>query len=373
MNVQESIAALRADFAPGGIFYGRGVAYEPGAPQPRCYVSSDMDRGAPLAMAMDALPALQSDPNSAVPMQFLNYVDPQVFEFLFAPLLVAEALGGELQRGDWTNVSAMFPVVEATGEVSSYEDYSNNGLSGVNMNWPQRENYIFQTIVPYGELEVARAGAAKINIVAEKEKSAAGNLNRFMNFMYVFGVNGLDNWGSLNDPNLSAFLTPALKAYGGTSWISAGVVKATAIEIFTDFQSVITQLISQGDGNITTETPMVAILPPTLSNALTTINAFGITVRAMLKESYPSLKLVTGVTQYAVLSAQNPQGVAAGNVLQIWAPEVAGQRAALPAYSEKMRAHPIIREMSAFRQKKTAGGWGTVIRMPFCAAQMSGV
>src|SRR5580704_5414678 len=253
MNVQESIAALRADLRPGGYLYDRGVRFEPGAPVPRCYVSDDADRGAPLALAMDALPPLQSDPNSAVPMQFLNYVDPQVYEFLFAPLLVAEALGGEVQRGSWEMVTAMFPVVEATGEVSSYEDYSNSGLSGVNMNWPQRENYIFQTIVPYGELEVARAGAAKINIVAEKEKSAAMNLNRFMNFMYAFGVNGLDNWGSLNDPNLSASLTPATKAYGGTAWISGGVVRATAIEIFTDFQSVITQLISQGDGNITTE------------------------------------------------------------------------------------------------------------------------
>ncbi len=373
MNVQESIAALRADLRPGGFLHERGVRFEPGAPVPRLYVSENPDLGTALKMALDALPALSTEANSGVPMQFLNYVDPQVYEVLFAPLLVAEALGGELQRGSWEMVSAMFPVVEATGEVSSYEDYSNSGLSGVNMNWPQRENYVFQTIVPYGEMEVARAATAKINIVAEKERSAAMNLNRFLNFMYAFGVNGLDNWGSLNDPNLSASLTPAVKAYGGTAWTSAGVVRASANEIFTDFQTTIGLLISQGDGNITTSTPMVAIMPPTVSNAMTTINAFGITVRAMLKESYPQLKLEEGVTQYAVRSTQNPQGVLAGNVLQIWAPEVSGQRAALPAYSEKMRAHPIIREMSAFRQKKTAGGWGTVIRMPFCVGSMVGV
>lgn len=373
MNVQESIAALRADLSPGGFLYDRGIRFEPGAPVPRLYVSDDPSKGTAMTLAMDALPALQSEANSAVPMQFLNYVDPQVYEFLFAPLLVAEALGGELQRGSWEMVSAMFPGVEATGEVSSYEDYSNSGISGVNMNWPQRENYLFQTFVPYGELEVARAATAKINIVAEKEKSAAMNLNRFMNFMYAFGVNGLDNWGSLNDPNLPAFLTPAIKAYGGTAWLSNGVVRATAVEIFTDFQSCITGLISQGDGNITTVTPMVAILPPTLSNALTTINGFGITVNAMLKESYPDLKIVAGVTQYAVQSAQNPQGLAAGNALQVIAPEVAGQRAALPAYSERQRAHPIIREASAFRQKKTAGGWGTVIRMPFCFSTLIGI
>ena len=91
MNVQESIAALRADLSPGGFLWQKGVRFEPGAPVPRLYVSEDPDRGTPLAMAMDAVPALQSDPNSGVPMQFLNYVDPQVYEFLFAPLLVAEA------------------------------------------------------------------------------------------------------------------------------------------------------------------------------------------------------------------------------------------------------------------------------------------
>ena len=373
MNIQEATAALRADLRPGGFLYERGVRFEPGAPMPRLYVSDNPDLGAPLAMAMDALPALGTEANSAVPMQFLNYVDPQVFEFLFAPLKVAEALGGEVQRGSWEMVSAMFPVVEATGEVSSYEDYSNNGLSGVNMNWPQRENYIFQTIVPYGEMEVARAAAAKINIVAQKETSAAMNLNRFMNFMYAFGVQGLDNVGSTNDPNLSASLTPAVKAYGGTAWISGGIVKATANEIVTDFQSTITQLITQGGGVIEPDTPMVAILGSVIANALATINAFGITVRGMLKESYPNLKLVEGVTQYNVKSAQNPQGIVAGNLLQIWAPELQGQRAALPAYSEKQRAHPIIREMSAFRQKKTAGGWGMVVRMPFAAASMVGI
>jgi hypothetical protein len=191
--------------------------------------------------------------------------------------------------------------------------------------------------------------------------------------MYAFGVNGLDNWGSLNDPNLSAFIAPALKNYGGTSWNVGTTTRATAVEIFTDFQTTIGQLISQGNGNITTETPMVAILPPTLSNALTTINGFGINVRAMLEESYPKLKIFSGVSQYAVQSAINPQGVLAGNVLQIVAPEVIGQRAVLPAYSERLRAHRLIPEASAFRQKKSAGSWGSVIRMPFCLAQMVGV
>lgn len=368
MNIAEAQATLRAELA---YMHARGIRYEPGT-EPLLYVSEDPERGAPFSVAMDALPTLATEASSGVPMFFTNFVDPEVYEILFAPLKVAELLGGETQRGTWTDISAMFPVAESTGETSSYEDYSNSGMSGVNMNWPQRESYLLQTIIGYGELEVARAGAARINIVAEKEKSAATNLARFVNFSYAFGVQGLQNYGTTNDPNLSASITPASKSYGGTAWISGGVVRASANEIVTDVQSIIGQLIKQGNGRIDTDTPMTMGIPSTLNNALTTINAFGITVREMLTRSYPNLKIISGIQQYGVTSAQNPQGIAAGNLVQIVAMNVEGKKTGLCGYNEKMRAHPVIREMSAFRQKKTSGTWGAIIRMPFAIASMVG-
>lgn len=371
MNVYEAAAALRADLAPGGFLHRRGVRYEPGA-EPRLYVSTDPSLGCLPEIAFDALPTLGTEANSAVPMMFTNIVDPQVYEYLFAPILVAEAFGGEEQRGAWTDVTAMFPVAEATGEVSSYDDYSNAGLSGANVNWPQAEAYLFQTITPWGELEVARMSVAHINLVAEKERAAASNLNRFANYTYAFGVQGLQNYGTTNNPQLSASLTPSVKAYGGTSWISAGVVRATANEIFTDLQSIWTQAISQGDGNITTKSKATLVLPPVLSNALTATNSFAVNVMKLLGDNYPNMRIEDQVSQYAVQSAQNPQGIAAGNLVQLVVNEVAGQKTAFCAYNEKLRAHPIIREMSAFRQKKTSGTWGAIIRLPFAVASMVG-
>ncbi len=375
MTPQEAVATLRSDLPylySRGIRFGSGVENDP-VWEPRAWVSDDPAKGCDFAMAMDALPALTTESNSGVPMMFTNFVDPQPYEILFAPIKVAEALGGEIQRGSWTDVSAMFPVTEFTGETSSYDDYSNAGISGINMNWPQREAYLLQTIIPYGELEVARAALARVNIVSEKEKAAASNLARFVNFAYAVGVQGLQNFGTTNDPNLSASLTPAPKAYGGTAWISGGVVRASANEIFTDFQSIITQLIVQGDGQIDTQTPMTAVFGAVLDNALTTTNAFNVNVMDLLKKNYPNLKLVSGVQQYAARSTANPQGIAAGNLLQIIAQEVQGQKAGFCAYNEKMRAHPIVREMSAFRQKKTSGTWGAIIRMPFCVSSMVGL
>ncbi len=368
MNIHEAQATLRADLA---FLHDHGIRFEPGT-EPLMYVSDDPAKGASFRMACDALPTLSTEANSGIPMQFLNFIDPQVYEILFAPLKVAELLGGEQQRGKWTDVSAMFPVVESTGEVSSYDDYSNAGVSGVNMNWPAREAYLLQTVLPYGDLEVARAGEANINIVAEKEKAAANNLSRFQNFSYAFGVAGLQNFGTTNDPNLSASLTPAPKARGGTAWIQSGVVVASANEIITDIQSIITQLINQGNGNIDTDTPMTMGIPAVLDNALATVNSFGFTVRKGLSEVYPKLKIISGIQQYGVKSAQNPQGLAGGNLVQIIADTVQGQKAGFCAYNEKMRAHPIVREMSAYRQKKTSGTYGAIIRQPFTIASMLG-
>jgi hypothetical protein len=61
----------------------------------------------------------------------------------------------------------MFPIVEETGEVSSYGDFNNNGRAGVNFNYPAFQSYLFQTIVKYGEREIERAGLMRINYVGE--------------------------------------------------------------------------------------------------------------------------------------------------------------------------------------------------------------
>jgi hypothetical protein len=52
---------------------------------------------------------------------------------------------------------------------------------------------------------------------------------------------------------------------------------------------------------------------------------------------------------------------------------VEGQQTGFAAYNEKMRAHAIIKAMSSFKQKVSAGTWGTVIRQPFAIASMIGV
>lgn len=323
------------------------------------------------ALAMDAQPGLTTAANSGVPAFLTNWVDPSVFEILFSPNVAAEILG-EVKKGDWTTQTAFFPTVEHVGEVSSYGDYNENGSSGANTNWPQRQSYLYQTFVEYGELEIERAGLAKINWVAEQQGAAALALNKFSNLSYFFGIAGLQNYGLLNDPNLTANLSPATKAYGGNKWVNNGQVVATANEIFNDIQSIWIQLVSQSNGLIDQKAKVKLCMSPTISIAMTATNSFGVNVEDLLKKNFPNITVVTAV-QYGAVSANNPQGITGGNLVQMLCESVEGQQTGYCAFNEKMRAHTIVRAASSWRQKQTGGTWGAIIRQPFAIASMLGV
>lgn len=338
-------------------------------PDVQSYVPEPFKRN--FALAMDAQPQLITSPNSAIPAFLTTMIDPSVIAILFAPNKAAVIIG-ETRKGSWLDETAMFPVVEHTGEVSSYGDHNNNGRAGVNTNWPQRQAYLFQIVKEYGERELERAGLARINWVTEVDQAAVTILNKFMNLTYFFGVQSLENYGLLNDPNLSGALTPGVKAVGTPKWINNGVVTATANEIYTDIQSLFSQLVAQTSGLIDAEAKLVLAMSPGSAVALTATNSFNVNVYDLLKKNFPNIRFETAV-QYGQLSAQNPQGVAGGNFVQMIAESIEGQQTGYASFNEKMRAHPIIRQLSSFQQKLTAGTWGTIIRMPMGISSMIGV
>lgn len=323
-------------------------------------------------LAMDAQPALATTPNTGIPAFLTTLIDPEVYRVLFSPTMAAEVFG-ETRKGTWVDQTAMFPIVEATGEVSSYGDYNENGRAGANVNWPQRQSYLFQTISEYGELEIERAGLGRINWVSEVDGAGTTVLHRFLNTSYFYGVLGLQNFGLLNDPNLSAPITPAPKAYGGNKWVNNGVIVATANEIFTDIQSLWYQIQNQqANGLVDQKTKMTLALSPGSELALTATNSFGVNVADLLKKNFPNLRIVSAV-QYGAQTANNPVGVAAGNMVQLIADQIEGQKAGYCAFNEKLRAHPIIRAMSSWKKKMTSGSWGAIVRMPMAISQMVGV
>jgi len=361
-SAEEARAAFLADKA---MHEARGVSF----PDAQSYLWEGVRRD--YNMALDAQPGLSTDPNSAIPTILSTYVDPERYEILFAPVRAAEIIG-ERKQGDWLMDTAMFLTVEHTGEVSSYGDYAENGGAGVNFNYPQRQNYLYQIMKEYGQRELERAGLAKLNWVAEKDNAAATVLKRFENQMYFFGINGLQNYGLLNDPNLSAALSPAPKAAGGTAWVQNGVVVATANEIYNDIQSIFLQLVTQTAGIVDKDSKLCLALSPESAVALTATNSFNVNVEDLLKKNFKNLRVETAV-QYGQTSASNPQGVAGGNFVQLIAEETEGQRTGFGAFSEKQKAFKIVVGTSSYKQKVMSGGYGTVLRMPVNIASMLGV
>jgi hypothetical protein len=371
MNLQEAIAAWRADqahLAERGVHLPDVIGYIPDGFRHNYRLA--MDSADEIRMAMDAQPTLTTAPNSAVPFQLTNFIDPKVFKILFSPNKAAMILP-KVKKGSWLDDTALFPVIEHTGEVSSYGDFSENGHAGANTNWPQRQAYLFQTIKEYGERELERAGLARINWISELDIAAATVMDKFLNLTYFFGVKGL-NVGLLNDPNLGPSLTPAPKAAGGVQWIKNGAIVATANEIYADIQALFNQLVVQTAGLTDQNTQVVLAMSPSSAVALTATNTFNVNVTDMLKKNFPNIRVETAV-QYGQKSAPNPQGVAAGNLVQLIAESIEGQDTGYCAFNEKMRSHPIIKALSSFKQKLTGGTWGAIIRMPVAFVSMLGV
>lgn len=314
-------------------------------------------------IAMDAQPSLVTVSNSGIPAFLSTYMDPKLIEILLSPMKAADIVGNEVKKGDWTTETAMFAVVEPTGEVSSYGDYSANGRAGVNTNFPQRQSYTYQVITEWGERELERAGLARIDWANRTNIASVLTLSKFQNASYFFGVANLENYGLFNDPNLSAPITPGTKVAGGTQWLKNGKPNATALEVIADIQALYYQLQSQANGNVELDTKMTLAMSPTSEVAMTFTNEFNNPVADLLKKIFPNMTIKTAV-EYAENS---------GQFVQLIADEIEGQRTVDVAFTEKLRAHPMITELSSFRQKKSQGTWGAIIYRPIFIAGMLGV
>lgn len=363
MRAQEAIAAWQADV---GMLAESGVILS----EVRSYAADGWGRD--YTMAMDAQPALMTTPSAGVPALLTTTIDPSVIRIIFAPNN-AERIYGSVKKGSWIDDTILFPTIEQVGEVTSYGDYNTNGSSNVNMTFPARQNYLFQTREDFGDREIERAGLARINLVTEKDMAAATVMNKFMNYVSFYGVSGLQNYGAFNDPQLPAALTPAPKAAGGVTWFTAGgAPNATPNEVYNDFLTLWEKLVTQTAGTVTKQDELILAMSPSLEPALDFANSFGVMTVDLIKKGFPNLKIETAV-QFGALSAGNPQGVAAGNYMQLFVRKIEGQDVIYTAFSEKMRTFPILRAESSWSKKVAGGTWGAILRFPLAFASMIGM
>ena len=315
-------------------------------------------------LAMDAQPELVTISNSGIPAFLSTYIDPKVIEVLLAPMKATEIVGEETKKGDWTLETSMFPIVESTGMVSSYGDYSETGIAGANVNWVQRQSYTYQVVTQWGERELDKMGLARIDWANRQRIASMLTLNKFQNKSYFFGIEGLANYGLLNDPSLSAPIAPNAEN-SLVTWAQKATDPNGAIYVYNDIKALYGQLVSQANGLVELDmaSPMTLAMSPSSQVYLTLTNTYNVNVQDMLKKNFPKMKIETA-PEYATTS---------GNLVQLIADEMQGQRTATTAFTEKLRAHPIIIKESSFRQKSSQGTWGTIIFRPFLISQLLGV
>jgi hypothetical protein len=315
-------------------------------------------------LAMDAQPELVTVSNSGIPAFLSTYIDPKVIEVLVAPMKATEIVGEETKKGDWTLETAMFPIVESTGMVSSYGDYAETGIAGANVNWVQRQSYTYQVITQWGERELDKMGLARIDWANRQRIASVLTLNKFQNKSYFFGIQGLANYGLLNDPSLSAPIAP-IAAGTLVTWAQKATDPNGAIYVYNDIKALYGQLVAQANGlvELNMASPMTLAMSPESQVYLTLTNTYNVNVQDMLKKNFPKMKIETA-PEYATTS---------GNLVQLIADEMQGQRTATTAFTEKLRSHPIIVAESSFRQKSSQGTWGTIIFRPFLIVSLIGV
>ena len=305
-------------------------------------------------MAMDAQSELVTVGSAAIPAFMVTYVDPKVIPILVSPMMAA-VIAKERLVGDWLEEVAMFLTAESVGRTASYGDYSMNGTSNVNVNFPQRQNYLFQAFLQYGQRELGRAGRAKLDWASLQQTSNALVLMKALNFMYFFGVGTLQNYGLINDPGLYPAITPTY------SWLTNA--SATANTIYQDVVRMWIQLQLQSNGTIKKDIALVLALSPENAGVLVDVTQYNTnSVEMLLKQNFPNLRIETAV-EYATPS---------GQLVQLIAENIEGQPTLETAFSSKLMAHQMIIEPSAWKQKRSSGGWGTIWFRRFACASMLG-
>jgi len=307
-------------------------------------------------LAMDAQPELVTQSNAGIPAYLSTVWDPEVIRVLVTPMKAAEFARSETKVGDWLMDATSFPMAEATGEVSSYGDYSNEGRANSNVNWEFRQSYTYQVFTKWGERELERYGLARIAYANEQTNASILALNKFQNKSYWFGVKGLKLYGILNDPALPTPIAPGSDS-GQTSWAtkSANGIYEDILAIFSDLQSRLNGLIDMAS-------PLILGISPSAEVHLAKLSPYNVSVRRMLTENFPNLTIINA-----------PEfSTPAGELAMMYVETLDGQRTMQVSFTEKLRAHAVVIESSSFKQKKSQGTWGAIIKRPIAVSQMIG-
>ena len=286
-------------------------------------------------------------PNAGIPAMLSTFLSPKWIEFYTSPIRIAEAYQ-EKQFGDRVTTNIAIPTFELYGEASSYGDFNDNGMSNSNENYEYRQPYAYQTNIKIGEIAEERAAAAKFSLVERQIQSTSLTLNKTQSSVYLYGVAGLKNYGTLNDPDL-------LPSTVGANWAILD-----SLGLYNEVLKLFAQLVDQSKGIVQETDAMTLVLPPKMIARLLASNEFGLNALKYIKDNMPNLKIVS-VPEYSTDT---------GEMVQLSKDEYMGQPTIHLGFVDKLRTHAVEVKTSGFLQKRSQATIGAIIYYPVLVANM---
>lgn len=297
-------------------------------------------------MAMDKL---TTTPSGGLISLLTTNIDPQVVDILFAPTPLTSCFR-EVQKGNLGNTLNVFALIEGVGKPTTYGDWNNNSQTGVNVEFVERQALNYQQIIRVGDQEQILYSQGGISMMTEKQKYCALSLNQRQHQIYINGVDGLKNYGLLNDPSLSPTIT-------GQKW------DGDPVKAYQDFQKLYDQLIDQTQGYVDETTKLVLLVTPSARAKFLSVNEYmANNTIGLITKTFPNLTIVA-IPQFHT---------DAGDYMQLICPEYNGIETVELGYNVKMFVHQVVPALSGIQQKRTQGCYGAIIKRPeFIATMLS--
>lgn len=222
-------------------------------------------------------------PSVPTPLQFLQHWLPGFVKVITSARKI-DTLIGVKTAGSWEDQEIVQGIVESSGYVQEYGDYTNIPLASWNTNFERRTIVRGELGIQVGQLEEARASAMRVSSAEEKRQAASISLEIFRNAVGIYGWNNGSNrtFGWLNDPNL-----PAWTSVSGGAWPSK-----TFLDIVSDLRLAIAALRNQSQDQIDPENvDLVLALPTSKVDYLSVVSDFGISVRDWLTQTYKKIRV----------------------------------------------------------------------------------
>ncbi|UUM20939.1 DUF2184 domain-containing protein [Mycoavidus sp. SF9855] len=253
-----------------------------------------MDEGMVHSM-MDAMPAAMPGltiSSITTPVQFLQNWLPGFVQVITKARTIDKCVG-ILTAGAWEDEEIVQGLMELTGTAIPYGDYTNVPLSSWNVNFERRTVVRFEEGMRAVPLEEIRASHMSVDSASSKRKAAAEALEIARNRIGFNGYNDGKNrtYGLLNDPSLPPYgtLPKGKGTTNSTKWKDKSFLEITA-----DIRTMVADLRSQAGGVIDPKNDaLTLVLGTSVVDYLSVTSAFGNSVHAWLKDTYPALRVVS--------------------------------------------------------------------------------